>query len=196
MLLTKRLKRILLLCALIAFSSLGAPDLFAQDPAAPGTATQAPNEGQAAEAPPPEAPTPAPDSAQQPAPQSAADRFQALRQKRLEEARAYQQEQEERQRALEEQRQKEEEERLNKQRQEYASEKEAFLSRFMKKPTPTPTPTPTPSVLDQLDELAAPEEAAGTEAGEGPRDAEEAEEAGQAPDQQAGAEAEVNLDNY
>ncbi len=187
MLVTKRLKRILLLCALIAFSSLGAPDLFAEDPVAPGAATQAPNEGQAAEVPPPEAPTPVPEGGQQPAPQSAADRFQALRQKRLEEARAYQQEQEERQRALEEQRQKEEEERLNKQRQEYASEKEAFLSRFMKKPTPTPTPTP--SVLDQLDELAAPEEAAGTEG-------EAAPEVDQEADQEAGAEAQVNLDNY
>lgn len=189
MLITKSLKRILLLCALIAQNLALAPDLFAEDPASTEAATQA-AEGSStpSQTAPSVAPTPPPNDDQQAPGPSAAERFQALRQKRLEEARAYQQEQEARARALEQQRQKEEEERLNKKRQEYASDKEAFLSRFMKKPTPTPTPTP--SVLDQLDELVAPEE------GEGAQEIEDTGETQEIDPEQEGSEAQIDLNNY
>lgn len=155
----KILTRLILMTALMAMSNAIAPVLLAEEAA---TTKPAQND-----APPPIAPTPAPEQNQNTnsdpnqgadnKPKSAAERFTELRQKRLDAARAYQQEQEERERALEEQRKLEEEAKLKEQRQQYASEKEAFLAKFKK--AATPTPTPTPSVLDQLDELAAPDEA-------------------------------------
>ncbi len=196
---------IFLLSALTFMSMAIAPDLFAQSSQNNDSASD--NSG-AANSPPPSdaAPSPVPNNNNNPpdpnapAPQSAADRFQALRQKRLEDAKAYQQEQLEREKALEEQRKLEEENRLNQQRQQYASEKEAFLARFKK--AAKPTPTPTPSVLDELDQLNAPDEEApaeGAEASDETQDAQETPEEG-APQaeqtQEGGAEVQIDLNGY